>query len=56
MLYRMGKFGPAPQSLLIPVEGTNASKLALPEIAITSRIALALKRFKTLALTIQSQA
>jgi len=44
ILYRAGKFGPAPQSLMVPVPGTrDVSRLALPEIAITSRISLALK-------------
>ena len=42
ILYRMGKFGDAPESLMIPI-GKNQMSLALPEIAITSRISLALK-------------
>lgn len=42
ILYRQGKFGQAPQALLVPV-GDNKVSLALPEVAITSRISLALK-------------
>lgn len=45
ILYRMGKFGSAPQALLVPKAGgrTGETELAMPEIAITSRISLALK-------------
>lgn len=42
ILYRQGKFGQAPEALLVPV-GDNKVSLALPEVAITSRISLALK-------------
>lgn len=43
ILYRKGKFGPAPQSLLVPSPDGTSTSLAMPEIAITSRISLALK-------------
>lgn len=43
ILYRQGKFGKAPPSLLVPVNGGKAFSLATPTIAITSRISLALK-------------
>lgn len=46
ILYRAGKFGQAPQSLLVPQDGGKSYGLALPEIAITSRISLALKVLK----------
>ena len=42
ILYRAGKFGTPPDSLLIDAGG-NKRGLALPEITITSRISLALK-------------
>ena len=42
ILYRQGKFGQAPESLLVQ-SGVNTKGLALPEITITSRISLALK-------------
>lgn len=43
LLYRQGKFGKPPQSLLVPTADGKGTSLALPEIAITSRISLALK-------------
>jgi soluble lytic murein transglycosylase-like protein len=43
ILYRMGKFGPAPEALLVPTADGASASLAMPEIAITSRISLALK-------------
>jgi len=43
ILYRMGKFGPAPEALLVPTADGRSASLAMPEIAITSRISLALK-------------
>jgi len=42
ILYRQGKFGQAPDSLLVQ-SGVNTRGLVLPEITITSRISLALK-------------
>ena len=42
ILYRAGKFGTPPDSLLVD-SGNNKRGLALPEITITSRISLALK-------------
>lgn len=46
ILYRMGKFGQAPQGLMISTDGGKTQHLAMPEIAITSRISLALKALK----------
>jgi hypothetical protein len=43
LLYRQGKFGKAPASLMVSTDGGKTTQLALPEIAITSRISLALK-------------
>ena len=43
ILYRLGKFGPAPASLMVPSVDGRTAQLAMPEIAITSRISLALK-------------
>lgn len=43
LLYRQGKFGEAPPSLLVPVDGGKAYELAMPVVAITSRISMALK-------------
>jgi len=43
ILYREGKFGQAPASLMVQNPGDKYSSLAMPEIAITSRISLALK-------------
>ncbi len=43
LLYRMGKFGDAPDCLLVASPDGKTRSLALPEIAITSRISLALK-------------
>ncbi len=43
ILYRQGKFGQAPQSLMVKNLGDKVPSLAMPEIAITSRISLALK-------------
>jgi hypothetical protein len=45
MLYRQGRFGPAPSSLLVQT-GHNSVGLAMPEINITSRISLALKALR----------
>jgi len=42
ILYRQGKFGQAPDSLMVD-SGVNSKGLVLPEITITSRISLALK-------------
>lgn len=43
ILYRAGKFGPAPQSMLVSKDGGRSQELAMPVIAITSRISMALK-------------
>ena len=43
ILYRQGKFGRAPASLMVATDGGAVSSLAMPEIAITSRISLALR-------------
>lgn len=43
ILFRAGKFGKPPQALLVPTADGKGASLALPEIAITSRISLALK-------------
>lgn len=43
ILFRAGKFGKPPPSLLVPTADGKGASLALPEIAITSRISLALK-------------
>jgi len=43
LLFRQGKFGQPPASLLVPVDGGRRLELAMPVIAITSRISLALK-------------
>ena len=43
ILYRGGHFGEAPQSLYVTSADGKTRSLALPEIAITSRISLALK-------------
>jgi len=42
ILYRAGKFGQAPDSLMQPV-GQNKKGLVMPQIVITSRISMALK-------------
>lgn len=46
ILYRAGKFGEAPQSLMVSDDGGKTQTLAMPEIQITSRISLALKVLK----------
>lgn len=43
ILYRQGKFGQAPNALLVQNPGDKYPRLAMPEIAITSRVSLALK-------------
>lgn len=43
ILFRAGKFGQPPQCLLVPTADGKGAQLAMPEIAITSRISLALK-------------
>ena len=43
VLYRSGKFGQAPDCLFVPGPDGKTRMLAMPEIAITSRISLALK-------------
>ncbi len=43
ILYRAGKFGEAPAALMVTNVGDKHARLAMPEIAITSRISLALK-------------
>lgn len=43
ILYRAGKFGPAPRSLMVESEDGKSPKLAMPSITYTSRLALALK-------------
>jgi len=48
ILYRKGKFGPPPRSLLVPT-GNNKAKLVMPEVTYTSRLALALKSLQNRA-------
>jgi hypothetical protein len=50
LLFRQGKFGQPPQSLLVPVDGGKGSALALPVVAITSRISMALKALQNQAI------
>jgi hypothetical protein len=50
LLYRQGKFGQAPQSLFVPVDGGKGLALALPVVAITSRISMAMKALQNTAI------
>lgn len=50
ILYRQGKFGPAPKALLVPVDGGKSLALAMPVVAITSRISMALKALQNTAI------
>lgn len=50
LLYRQGKFGDAPQSLYVPVNGGKGQALALPVVAITSRISMAMKALQNTAI------
>jgi hypothetical protein len=50
ILFRQGKFGTPPQALMVPVDGGRALEMAMPVIAITSRISLALKALQNQAI------
>ena len=50
ILYRQGKFGKAPMSLMVPVDGGKGMALAMPVVAITSRISMALKALQNQAI------
>jgi len=50
ILFRQGKFGPAPRSLMVPVDGGKGLALAMPVVAITSRISMALKALQNQAI------
>lgn len=50
LLYRQGKFGKPPASLMVPVDGGRGRALAMPVVAITSRISLALKALQNQAI------
>lgn len=50
LLFRQGKFGPPPKSLMIPVDGGKGLALAMPVVAITSRISMALKALQNQAI------
>jgi hypothetical protein len=49
ILYRAGKFGEAPQSLMVANADRKTQRLAMPEITYTSRLALALKAMQNKA-------
>lgn len=50
LLYRQGKFGRAPDALFVSVNGGQGRSLALPVVAITSRISMALKALQNTAI------
>lgn len=50
LLFRQGKFGVPPPSLLVPVDGGKGQALAMPVVAITSRISMALKALQNQAI------
>jgi hypothetical protein len=50
ILYRAGKFGEAPRSLMVNSRDGKTASLALPEVTYTSRLALALKALQNRAL------